>query len=534
MKKIKRVLALITCCLLLLSTMPITGTAATQNSFEISCSSASAYTGTDVSLNIILNNNPGFSALNIALVYDTTYLTQTSITNNVPSLYMTNGTTVVWDGAENYTDDGVLATVTFAVADNAPVGDYEIKVVFLGASNDDFEEVSAVVNDGKIKVKCPHNNTSNIPAKSEDCVENGYTAGIYCNDCKTYISGHTIIPATGHTSSDWITDKSPTCTEKGSAHKECTVCGDTLNTLVLPANGHSYIVADSMTEHPHTVTYTCSVCGGGKTANPYLSTCVECNFSLSLNESDEYVLETYIGTATDISIPASYNGIDIAKIANDCFRNNTFIKTVEIENGVTTIGSLAFMNCSSLKKVVIPESVTNIGARAFYDFTGVIYCASGSVAHQYAVDNNIKYILVTDEETEKPIQETVNTQIDYENRIIRTDIENCDDISEILNLSESGSVVLNASYVYSNIELCGTGTIITVFDGNRYIGDFTLIVNGDINGDSVCDVLDSSYVALVSSGKKTLDGAYEMAADVNSDGIIDINDYQSIVNKSVL
>ncbi len=35
-------------------------------------------------------------------------------------------------------------------------------------------------------------------------------------------------PATGHTSSDWIIDKPATVKESGSRHKECTVCGETL------------------------------------------------------------------------------------------------------------------------------------------------------------------------------------------------------------------------------------------------------------------------------------------------------------------
>lgn len=35
-------------------------------------------------------------------------------------------------------------------------------------------------------------------------------------------------PATGHISSDWILDKPATIKESGSRHKECTVCGETL------------------------------------------------------------------------------------------------------------------------------------------------------------------------------------------------------------------------------------------------------------------------------------------------------------------
>ena len=43
------------------------------------------------------------------------------------------------------------------------------------------------------------------------------------------------------------------------------------------------------------------------------------------------------------------------------------IKTVIIEDGVTSIGGNAFSDCSSLKSITIPNSVTNIGNYAFSD-----------------------------------------------------------------------------------------------------------------------------------------------------------------------
>lgn len=46
------------------------------------------------------------------------------------------------------------------------------------------------------------------------------------------------------------------------------------------------------------------------------------------------------------------------------------IKTVIIEDGVTSIGNSAFQYCSSLTSVAIPNSVTSIGSNAFY------YCES--------------------------------------------------------------------------------------------------------------------------------------------------------------
>ena len=55
------------------------------------------------------------------------------------------------------------------------------------------------------------------------------------------------------------------------------------------------------------------------------------------------------------SVPAPWNN----------YRSS--IKSVIINDGVTSIGSYAFRDCSSLTSVTIPESVTSIGSSAFAD-----------------------------------------------------------------------------------------------------------------------------------------------------------------------
>ena len=43
------------------------------------------------------------------------------------------------------------------------------------------------------------------------------------------------------------------------------------------------------------------------------------------------------------------------------------IKSVIINNGITSIGEEAFRDCSSLTSITIPNSVTSIGSEAFYE-----------------------------------------------------------------------------------------------------------------------------------------------------------------------
>ena len=49
----------------------------------------------------------------------------------------------------------------------------------------------------------------------------------------------------------------------------------------------------------------------------------------------------------------------------------SYIKTVEIAEGVTTIGSRVFFSCSGLTSIIIPNSVTEIGFYAFYSCSGL-------------------------------------------------------------------------------------------------------------------------------------------------------------------
>ena len=67
-----------------------------------------------------------------------------------------------------------------------------------------------------------------------------------------------------HISSDWEVDEESTCKVQGSQHKECTLCGEILDSESLPLAEHKYVagtpVAPTCTTEGHTL-HTCSVCG---------------------------------------------------------------------------------------------------------------------------------------------------------------------------------------------------------------------------------------------------------------------------------
>ena len=77
------------------------------------------------------------------------------------------------------------------------------------------------------------------------------------------------------------------------------------------------------------------------------------------------------------------------------YNNCSKIKSVVIENGVTSIGRCAFYYCTELTRITIPVSVTSIGYEAFYacdNFTDVYY--SGNATNWNSLPGLDNYYLI--------------------------------------------------------------------------------------------------------------------------------------------
>ncbi|MBQ8341461.1 MAG: hypothetical protein IJY22_03675 [Clostridia bacterium] len=101
-------------------------------------------------------------------------------------------------------------------------------------------------------------------AVAATCTAEGLTEGKHCSVCNIVLVAQNVVEATGHTNSNWLTDKDPTCTSIGYKHIECTVCKTILQTAEIAKLAHTVVVdaavaatctADGLTEGKH-----CSVC----------------------------------------------------------------------------------------------------------------------------------------------------------------------------------------------------------------------------------------------------------------------------------
>ena len=166
----------------------------------------------------------------------------------------------------------------------------------------------------KTCTKCNATVTEKLPAKGHTavtdkgypatCTTAGKTDGSHCSVCNTVIKVQTVIDATGHKSSAWITDKAASIGVKGSKHRECTVCKKVLATAEIPALSRISISKASVTLSTSTYAYD------GKAKKPGVT--VKLNGKTLKNGTDytvSYSNNTKVGTATvKITGKGNYTG----------------------------------------------------------------------------------------------------------------------------------------------------------------------------------------------------------------------------------
>ena len=182
-----------------------------------------------------------------------------------------------------------------------------------------------------------HIYTSAVTAPT--CTAQGYTTyTCACGD--SYIDSY--VDALGHDFGAWKQTKAPTCTEKGTETRYCSRC-DATETREVNALGHDY--KDGV----------CTVCG----ATEEVVASGTCGENLTWRLDSEGTL-TISGTGKMNNFPVGF-GENTAPWGS----NASQIKTVNLLQGVESIGESAFFACTSLTSVTIPSSVTSIGYAAF-------------------------------------------------------------------------------------------------------------------------------------------------------------------------
>lgn len=269
MKTVKTILSIFVIFAMLISLIV---PAFAENRMTISITNAIVKAGEEVTLDVLLENNPGFNYLKLKIEYSS-YMSIKSVKDNklfdfmmpTPGNKESNPYAYVYAAAEDEYSSGKMFSITFEVSADAPIKDHFVAVAVEQCLNQsketvDVDTVGSMISVIKNDTVHEHSYASAVTAPT--CTEKGYTT--YTCECgDTYKDNY--VDATGHTL-EVIPGKPATETETGLTDGEkCSVCGViTIEQNEIPATGHehnysSVVTAPTCTEKGYT-TYTCE-CG---------------------------------------------------------------------------------------------------------------------------------------------------------------------------------------------------------------------------------------------------------------------------------
>ena len=101
---------------------------------------------------VVLKNNPGIAGLAVSLNYDESVLTLKETENGSLFSGFTAAKNFAWDESSDTFEDGVLATFTFEVAEDAKAGDYDIEVLIRSCTDENLDDVELLATSGKVSV----------------------------------------------------------------------------------------------------------------------------------------------------------------------------------------------------------------------------------------------------------------------------------------------------------------------------------------------------------------------------------------------
>ena len=205
-------------------------------------------------------------------------------------------------------------------------------------------------------------------------------------------------------------------------------------------------------------------------------------------------------------------GNKVTSLGDYTFNDCRALKSVTIGKSVTSIGKYAFKGCSSLTSVVLPNSVTTIGDWAFYGCSQLLSVTFGTA--MVSIGETIFY---------------------HSNKL-----------TDLICLAETPPAVtyyslFDDSSMFSHARLHVLPECVDAYEAAeiwkyffQIIGDATIPVPEDVNGDGEVTVADANRVVVIiinggSSGHGRSDGE-PVDADVNGDGEINIADINAVID----
>ena len=127
----------------------------------------------------------------------------------------------------------------------------------------------------------------------------------------------------------------------------------------------------------------------------YLLANVENNYSGTCGAEGDNLTWTLDTNAGKLTISGTGAMADYSRSTMPWYNYIYHIKTVNIDDGVTSIGEYAFYGCANLTSVTFPAGMTSVGKAAFTNCPDIfMYIYRNSPAYMYAKENAIGYELI--------------------------------------------------------------------------------------------------------------------------------------------
>lgn len=189
----------------------------------------------------------------------------------------------------------------------------------------------------------------------------------------------------------------------------------------------------------------------------------------------------------------------ISIINAQSFYHCTSLCSVELPDYLQRIEKLAFADCPSLEKLIIPKTVSYIDPTAFdgcNDLT--IYCYTDTYAHQYAIENDISFILLDAPEPTEPPTEPEPTETPTEA------------VTEAPTAEPTQLPTELIGYFLGDVNGDGTVNTIDTTLLQRHLASISIlseynILHGDVDSDGITSIID---VTLIGRYEAKLDAKY--------------------------
>ena len=372
----KRVLSVLLIMALFVSCLAFSASA--EGTPTLRLSSVSASRGDEITVDVIMENNPGVTGIDVKISYDKTRLKLTGSSNGCLSGWVVSVEAggAIWADSVSHTENGVILTLKFEVLDDAPLGDAVVQLTNPDIIDDELNTVDFKFESGTVAVTCDHEWDAGVITTKPTCTDDGVKT-FTCKKCNT--TREETITHEGHKSDAGTITTEPTCTETGVKTYKCTVCGNVIKTEPVPANGHKSDAGTITTEPTCTETgvktYKCTVCDNVIKAEPVPANGHSWDEGVVTTEPTctEEGVKTYTCTVSDCKVtktevlPALDHDWDEGKVVKEA---------TEKENGLKVY---TCARCQETKEEVIKYSVPT-GDEAMPALYALLLVASAGAA----------------------------------------------------------------------------------------------------------------------------------------------------------